>query len=196
MSLIPRRRPGSTRAAVACATAALALTAGLAVVPATATPAHADDQGTVCMFLAPREPIGAGHVGWAYKWANGQQWDYGATTGGSHGVSGKKSRWEENGDWARLVDAFKNRHRDALGYTQYRCRQTAGHNQAGAIAKVGVLAAQDYNIATNNCLTDTIQIFKTYDSSGGLNGLLAGRYTRPSEYFNDHLDGFNRAANL
>ncbi|MFF4739304.1 hypothetical protein ACFY2W_25975 [Streptomyces sp. NPDC001262] len=195
MSLIPRRRLGSARAAVARA-AALALTAGLAAVPATATPAHADDQGTVCMFLAPYEVFGAGHVGWAYKWANGQQWDYGATTGGAHGTFGKKSRWEEHGEWKDLVDAFKNRHQASGGYTQYRCRQTAGHNQAGAIAKVGVLAAQDYNLATNNCLTDTIQIFKTYDSSGGLNSLDAGRYTRPNEYFKKHLDGFNTAANL
>ncbi|WP_369386232.1 hypothetical protein AB5J72_00285 [Streptomyces sp. CG1] len=144
-------------AALAVAAASLLTSSG------TASASAADDSGMVCMFLAPDAtavPGGhASHVGWAYRWADGSQWDYGATV--------DNGNWRLHGPLDKMLRDFKNDTMDH--YTEYRCRLTRGHDQAAASQKADELYGQPYRFLWNNCLTRSIAIMKAYDTSGELN---------------------------
>ncbi|MEU8034821.1 hypothetical protein AB0C13_40975, partial [Streptomyces sp. NPDC049099] len=162
--------------------AAVALTAVSAAGTASAaTHRPASSVGRVCLFSAPGEPAPAGHVGWGYRWNDGSdKWDFGATLG-------QDSGWARNGSTRAMLDTFRTAS-DAGGYKFYRCVDTGGQNQDAAFRLMKSINGRHYNLAIDNCLTKSIRIFKAYDNSGRLNGLPAGKFTAPNDYFHETLD--------
>jgi hypothetical protein len=166
--------------------ATAAATIGMVAIPATA--AHAAS-GEVCMFISPDGAMGAGHVGWGYRWDTAALWDFGATVGSGD--------WRENGSFDDMLNAF----RAGTGgdhYTAYRCDETGSSDQADASHTADLAYGEVYHLFWNNCLTRSIRIFKSYDNSGGLNGMDDGSWTSPNTYFNDNLNqaGFSSATSL
>lgn len=173
------------RSTMKCAAVALAAASATALA-APAASAHPSKptsfpHGRVCLFDAPREPVDAGHIGWAYRWSTDHgQWDYGATLGRHNG-------WRKHGSFAQMVNDFRTSH-DAGGYSSYRCTDTLAADQRDANSVVNRINGKDYNLVADNCLTKSVQIIKAYDESGGLNGLPNGKWTIPNYYFTATLD--------
>lgn len=156
---------------------------------ATSIPYAADAPGRVCMFLAPEHVFGLGHVGWAYRETDGATWEFGAT-------SGADSSWHKSGPFTEVLTGFRNGGDSSGPYRTYRCKDTVGHDDVRAAAKVDQLEAEQYDIFTNNCLTRSLEVFQAYDDSGGLAALGAGRLTAPRWYFDNDLAGFETATEL
>lgn len=172
-------RIGLRRTAVAVATllAGIVTTTGTAVA-STATPSA----GRVCLFDAPNGAWGLGHVAWAYRWADGTDtWDYGATL--------QNRNWRRHGPEKQMLHDFAMLD-ESGGYRSYRCKDTAADDQSAADATAAAGFAREYDLATDNCLTRSIEVFKAYDGSGGLNGLAYGRFVFPNAYFNYELPGW------
>ncbi|MEY9927426.1 hypothetical protein ABH926_002051 [Catenulispora sp. GP43] len=184
-----RRRRTAT---VALATFAATVTAGVAVAPAAAATAAAADPhaatGRVCMFDAPKGALSLGHVAWAYRWSDGSDtWDYGATLADHN--------WEKHAPEQQMLQDFATLN-ESGGYKSYRCKDTAADDQSAAEAAVAAGFARPYNLAEDNCLTRSVQIFKAYDGSGGLNGMPDGKFVFPNAYFNYDLSGWEDAKSL
>jgi hypothetical protein len=139
------------------------------------------------MFLAPDHVFGLGHVGWAYRRGDGRNWDYGST-------KGTTSSWRKSGAFADVLTGFRDAKDSSGPYTSYRCRNTDGRDPDRASAKADQVAAEPYDILTNNCLTRSLEIFEAYDTGGDLNSLGEGKLTAPRWYFDNDLDGFEPAA--
>ncbi|NUR59267.1 MAG: hypothetical protein HOV87_11440 [Catenulispora sp.] len=165
---------------------AVAMAAG-AVVSASGTVAAAAPAGRVCMVDAPDGALGFGHVAWSYRDADGSGWDYGATL--------QSHNWRRHGSEQQMLHDFATMD-ESGGYRTYRCTDTAADDQRAADAKVVAGFARPYSLATDNCLTRAIEIFKAYDRSGGLNGLEPGRFTFPNAYFNYELTGWGPETKL
>ena len=178
-----RRVGAGVGVVVAAVTGVAAFGAGSAA--ASSSPATA---GRVCLFDAPHGALGLGHVAWAYRWSDGSDtWDYGATL--LHG------NWRKHGPQAQMLHDFATSD-DSGGYRGYRCKDTAADDQSEADATVTAGFAREYALATDNCLTRSIQIFKAYDGSGGLNDLDDGRFVFPNAYFNYALPGWDAETKL
>lgn len=137
--------------------------------------------GRVCLFDAPKEPMHAGHVGWAFRWStNLSQWDYGATLGPDKG-------WRKHGSFERMLHDFATSP-NAGGYRSYRCTVTLGSDQRAANAAVNRLNGRRYELLTDNCLTKSIEIVKAYDDSRGLDGMPGGGWSVPNAYYTFALD--------
>jgi hypothetical protein len=179
-------------AAVAVALAALASTVTTGV--AFASSATADSvstraaTGRVCMFDAPKGALDLGHVAWAFRWSDGSDtWDYGATL--------QDHDWEKRGSEQQMLHDFATA-TDSGGYRSYRCKDTAAGDQRAAEAAAAAGFARPYNLIDDNCLTRSVQVFKAYDGSGGLNGLPDGKLVFPNAYFNYSLAGWDDAKSL
>lgn len=179
------RGAASVVAAVVMTAGAVASASGTAAAATTATVATA--AGRVCMFDAPDGALGLGHVAWAYRDADGSGWDYGATL--------QSHNWRRHGSEQQMLHDFATMN-ESGGYRSYRCADTAADDQTAADAKVVAGFARPYSVATDNCLTRSIEIFKAYDASGGLNGLEPGRFTFPNAYFNYELTGWEPETKL
>ncbi len=173
---------------VTLAALASAVTTGVAFAPAaTADAGNAGaPAGRVCMFDAPKGALTAGHVGWAFRWSDGS-WDYGATM--------EDHNWQKRGPEQQMLHDFATS-TDSGGYLSYRCTNTAADDQDAAESAVTAGFARTYNLFEDNCLTRSIQIFKAYDGSGGLNGLSDGKLLFPNAYFNYDLTGWDNAVPL
>ena len=156
---------------------------------AVSIPDAAGPPGRVCMFLAPDHVFGLGHVGWAYRETDAATWEFGAT-------SGADASWHKSGSFTDVLTGFRNGGDSSGPYRSYRCKDTVGHDDVHAAAKVEQLEAEQYDIFTNNCLTRSLEIFEVYDDSGGLANLGAGRLTAPRWYFDNDLVGFEAATAL
>jgi hypothetical protein len=144
--------------------------------------------GRVCMFDAPKGALYLGHVAWAFRWSDGSDsWDYGATLP-SH-------NWQKQGSEQQMLHDFATMD-ESGGYQRYRCKDTAADNQSAAEAVVTAGFARPYNLADDNCLTRSVEIFKAYDGSGGLNGLADGKFIFPNAYFTYDLPGWDAAKSL
>jgi len=159
-----------------------------------ASPATADSvrtgamSGRVCMFDAPKGALDLGHVAWAFRGSDGSgTWDYGATL--------QDHNWEKHGSEQQMLQDFATTD-DSGGYQSYRCKDTAADDQGAAEAAVTAGFARPYNVIEDNCLTRSVQIFKAYDGSGGLNGLPDGKLVFPNAYFNYNLSGWDDAKAL
>jgi len=170
---------------------ALLLAAALLVAPVSTAPAHASETsagGEICMFQAPTgaERLGHhwGHVGWAYRWANGNKWDFGATERAG-------DVWNANGTFSQMLDRFRIP-RSATGhqyYRYYKCGYTTLALQSAAFRMRAQLDTEDYHVRYNNCLTRSLMIFKAYDDNGELDDLGDGSDTSPNWFF-DTMQGF------
>jgi hypothetical protein len=171
---------------VALATLTVTLSAGVAFAPSAT--AAAETTGRVCMFDAPEGALHLGHVGWAFRWSDGSDtWDYGATL--------DSGNWEKHGSEQQMLHDFAASD-DSGGYQSYRCKDTAADDQGAAEAAAAAGFARPYNLVDDNCLTRSIQIFKAYDGSGGLNSLPDGKLVFPNAYFNYDLTGWDAAKSL
>jgi hypothetical protein len=138
--------------------------------------------GRVCMFDAPRGALSLGHVAWAFRWADGSDtWDYGATL--------ESHNWEKHGSEQQMLHDFATMN-ESGGYTSYRCKDTAADDQSVAESVATTGFGRPYNLAEDNCLTRSIEIFKAYDDSGGLKGLASGKFTFPNAYFHYAMPGW------
>ncbi|GAA2018631.1 hypothetical protein GCM10009839_13530 [Catenulispora yoronensis] len=179
---------GMRRSRAAAVVAAGVMAAGVVAAGAGTASAAAGPTGRVCIFDAPDGAYGLGHVAWAYRWSDGSgSWDYGATES-SH-------NWRKSGTEKQMLHDFATLD-ESGGYRSYRCKDTAADDQAAATATATAGFARSYDLATDNCLTRSIEIFKAYDGSGGLNGLDDGRYTFPNAYFNYALPGWGPETKL
>jgi hypothetical protein len=171
---------------VAFATLAASVTTGVSAgVAAAAPPAVA---GRVCMFDAPQGALSLGHVAWAFRWSDGSDtWDYGATL--------SDHNWEKHGSEQQMLQDFTTLN-ESGGYKSYRCLDTAADDQSAAEAAVAAGFARPYNLGEDNCLTRSVQIFKAYDGSGGLNGMPDGKFVFPNAYYNYDLSGWEDAKSL
>jgi len=144
--------------------------------------------GRVCLFDAPNGAWGLGHVAWAYRWADGTDtWDYGATL--------QSHNWRRHGSEKQMLHDFATVD-EAGRYRSYRCKDTAADDQSAADKTVTAGFAREYYLATDNCLTRSIEVFKAYDGSGGLNRLAGGRFVFPNAYYNYELSGWEAAKAL
>jgi hypothetical protein len=150
---------------------------------ADATPAHADSGGRVCLFLAPENVHGFGHVGWGYRHADGGLWEFGATVDAT-------SAWHGGGTFDHMTADFGDPQVSGGVYRSYRCRATVGGDDAAAKAAAITADAEVYDLFTSNCLTRSLEVFHAYDGSGDLASLGDGRFTAPRWYFDNDLDGF------
>ncbi|MEZ0106030.1 hypothetical protein ABH920_000011 [Catenulispora sp. EB89] len=182
------RYRGTATVALAALTATVAT--GVAFAPsatADARSTHATT-GRVCMFDAPKGALSLGHVGWAFRWSDGSDtWDYGATLANSN--------WEKHGTEQQMLHDFATAN-DSGGYQSYRCKDTATDDQSIAESTVTAGFARSYNLINDNCLTRSIEIFKAYDGSGGLNSLPDGKFVFPNAYFNYDLSGWDASKSL
>lgn len=141
------------------------------------------------MFLAPENVLGLGHVGWAYRHADGILWDYGAT-------SFQDQPWRATGSLDRMLADFRSREQPPGSYVFFRCRGTAADDEAAAKAAADASDAQPYNLFTSNCLTRSLKVFHAYDGTPDLASLGSGLFTAPRWYFDNDLDGFEPQARL
>lgn len=170
------------------------LAATVAAAVALAPPATADTRSTgtttgrVCMFDAPKGALSLGHVAWAFRWSDGSDtWDYGATLADGN--------WEKHGSEQQILHDFATS-TDSGGYQSYRCRDTAADDQNTAETTVTTGFARSYNLIDDNCLTRSLEIFKAYDGSGGLNSLPSGKFVFPNAYYNYDLSGWDASKPL
>ena len=159
------------------------LVGGIAVV--TAAPALALGPGQVCMV---NEPTGApssggtlGHVGWMFMIGGTSQWVAGSTDGAVSASNPKKVVWTRTGTKSALLNFFYS-----WGYTRFRCHSTNTSSVGAAQNMVAARDAQNFDTLWDNCLDDTVAIFRAYDSS-----IVMGDPTlvEPNGYF-VHLDSF------
>ncbi|MFD4949666.1 Tat pathway signal protein [Streptomyces sp. NPDC058239] len=135
------------------------------IVPGTAEAAAVG--GRVCLVLAPnsvdldgRGPAApVGHIGWAFRNGTGSTWTYGATEGDT---GRPKSTFITTGSWSRMLHNFKTRHTGKQRYVKYRCLNTPSANVAKAQRAARTSASNGYNLARNNCLTKSVDIFHAY----------------------------------
>ncbi|MFE5089896.1 Tat pathway signal protein [Streptomyces sp. NPDC056638] len=145
--------------------AALSATAVPMVAPVAAEAAAAG--GRVCLVLAPnsvdldgRGPAApVGHIGWAFRNGTGSTWTYGATEGDT---GRPKSTFITTGSWSRMLHNFKTRHTGKQRYVKYRCLNTPSADVAKAQRAARTSARNGYNLARNNCLTKSVDIFHAY----------------------------------
>jgi hypothetical protein len=184
----PRLRSGRRSVARISALTAAVLAPVLAPVLA-AGPGRAEQPGRVCMFLAPDNVHGLGHVGWGYRRADGVRWDYGSTAFGD-------PPWRASGPLPQMLADFRDRETPPDSYLYMRCRSTDRADDAAAGLAADSADAEPYNLFTSNCLTRTLVVFHAYDASADLASLGDGLFTPPRWYFDHDLDGFEPRTRL
>ncbi|SCF68826.1 hypothetical protein [Streptomyces sp. Ncost-T10-10d] len=186
--------------------AVLSATAVPMVAPVAAEAAAAG--GRVCLVLAPnsvdldgRGPAApVGHIGWAFRNGTGSTWTYGATEGDT---GRPKSTFITTGSWSRMLHNFRTRHTGKQRYVKYRCLNTPAADVAKAQRSARTSASNGYNLARNNCLTKSVDIFHAY--SPWLNNTRHlpdpkpyGISLTPNHYYNNALPkaGWSGTVNL
>lgn len=158
--------------------------------------AQAATAGRVCMFNAPSGVFSLGgvdligHVGWAFRNGTGDNWTFGATEGtpgGRHADPGQDNQsWQDTGPWTKALYAFgSGQHYDKGGnyYTTYRCADVSNSQHMLAYNQALTGAASGYDLLTNNCLTQAVDIFRAY----GVTGLPPAAKKMPNTYYNSSL---------
>ncbi|WP_052411371.1 hypothetical protein [Streptomyces sp. NRRL S-118] len=150
----------------ALATTAAAAVLATGTLTTLSTPAEAAAGGRVCLVLAPNSvdvdgggklrPLG--HIGWAFR-NSSKTWTYGATEGDT---GERKNTFIATGSWNRMLQNFKARHTGKKRYVKYRCLGTPSANAAKAQRAARTSATNGYNLARNNCLTKSVDIFHAY----------------------------------
>lgn len=175
MSRISRSR----RAAVA-ATLGAALAGGLVQAPA----AEAAPTGYVCMFKYPyRVDAAAGHVAWAFQTAP-DRWTFGSYST----KPWSKSSWTGRD----MVNNFKRQ-----GYDGYRCKKTHQRLSGNATATWKKLRGTEYRLWTNNCLTVSLAVFRSYSRElRSLPTPTSGNNKLPRTYYDKTLPKYGFGANV
>lgn len=183
--------------------------------------ASATGSGRVCIFFAPSgAPISGGssggyfgHVGWAFR--NGQQddWIYGATNGtGAVSIppGGYNGAWIAESNWNTMIKLWAGNPSDPNSayvpsgyYTQYRCLNTHASNVVWAQSEAyDVEYNFGYNIPIYDCLGDALQVLNAYDSSMGFlsdnSSIIPEDRVIPTDWFSNTLtsEGWEDILNL
>ncbi|WP_327281360.1 MULTISPECIES: Tat pathway signal protein [unclassified Streptomyces] len=153
-----------------------------------ATQAEAAPPGRVCLFQDREGAGGAGHVAWAIRDPKDSgHWIWGATEGPANGTyvpaGSSNGSWIKGGTWKQLRASIS-----LARYDNYRCTNTAGGNLKAAQQTYGRMKANGYAVLTNNCLTKSLEIFRSFAPALTGSSLPEGR-TTPNDYFENSLDG-------
>ncbi|MDN0199906.1 Tat pathway signal protein [Streptomyces sp. S.PNR 29] len=181
------------RAALTALAAALIGSATPALSP---TPANAAPLGRVCLFQDKEGARGAGHVAWAIRDPkNSSHWIWGATEnaeGDSYTAPGKNNgSWIKGGSWTQLRGSI-----NLARYDYYRCINTASGKLTSAQQTYRQMKANGYAVLTNNCLTKSLAIFRSYSPALTSAYLPDGKFKAPNYYFTTSLNnsrGWERA---
>lgn len=143
-------------------------------------PAYALGPGRVCIFLAPSGAIGFGHIGWAFRVDQQDDWIYGATenpSGQQQVLPGAyNGAWIRESSWNTMVVTFASDlpnignaqypyYHKAHYYTEFRCKDTSTSAVGSAYQTAQNIQNQGYTLDTNDCLTDAINVLTAYDGS-------------------------------
>ncbi|MEU2060987.1 Tat pathway signal protein [Streptomyces sp. NPDC013455] len=173
------------RAALTVLAAALIGSATPALLP---TPANAAPLGRVCLFQDKEGARGAGHVAWAIRDPkNSSHWIWGATEnaeGDSYTAPGKNNgSWIKGGSWTQLRGSVS-----LTRYDYYRCINTANGDLTTAQQTYRQMKANGYAVLTNNCLTKSLAIFRSYSPALTSAYLPDGKSKAPNYYFTTSLN--------
>jgi hypothetical protein len=133
--------------------------------------------GRVCMFHAAVSVIGQeiGHVGWAFRTAPGDRWEFGGTEFLDF------NNWIHTGNWQNVLAAFRSPPTPIHAqYGDYRCLDvpTAFMHPTAANITAHLGQLRRYDLLLDNCLTRSVEVFNAY----GLD-LPPGDLEAPSTYF-------------
>ncbi|MCX5318032.1 hypothetical protein [Streptomyces sp. NBC_00154] len=177
-----RRGPAyGRRTAVGLALGAV-LAGGLASAPA----AEAAPTGSVCMFKFPYsidDKALAGHVAWAFQTAP-DRWIFGSYST----KPWSKSSWTGRD----MVNNFKKQ-----GYDGYRCKKTHQRLSSTATTTWKKLRGTEYRLWTNNCLTVSLAVFRSYSRElRSLPTPTAGTNKLPRTYYDKTLPKYGFGVNV
>jgi hypothetical protein len=118
--------------------------------------------GEFCFFFAPHSLAGLGHIGWGFKIPGTTElYQYGATEDSQYGDT-----WTAQGTKAQMLQAFPGWAYPKWGnkYLVYKCMNTTSSDVASAekVVQYQQTKANAYNLITNNCLTQSLDISKKY----------------------------------
>jgi hypothetical protein len=146
--------------------------------------------GVACLINAPSGALTVGHVGWAFKSANSDQWTFGATEGNGQLYQAPGSdthSWSNVGTQWGMFNQFESglvkngaTYFSRGYYTQFRCRNVTNANETLAKSVAASTATSGYYIANNNCLTKAVAILNAYGAN--MPGWVNARF--PNDYFN------------
>ncbi|MFH8701997.1 Tat pathway signal protein [Streptomyces chartreusis] len=153
-----------------------------------AAQADAAPLGRVCLFQDRQGAKGAGHVAWAIRDPkNSSHWIWGATEnaeGDSYTAPGKNNgSWIKGGTWTQLRGSIS-----LTTYDYYRCINTASGNLRAAQQMYGRMKSNGYAVLSNNCLTKSLAIFRSYSPALTSAYLPDGKYKSPNYYFTTSLN--------
>ncbi|MER5348164.1 hypothetical protein ABT030_49610 [Streptomyces mirabilis] len=139
--------------------------------------------GRVCIFSAPGEASGAGHVAWAFQTAP-DRWTWGSYTDETASAL-SKSNWAWGGPkgvlhYFQVHDTYK----------AYRCKNTHQRLAVAATNQWKHLRRSEYDVLDNNCLTTTLKIFRAYSRELKRLPEPSGMYKLPRVYFDRMLPHF------
>ncbi|GAA2607344.1 Tat pathway signal protein [Streptomyces lienomycini] len=150
--------------------------------------ADAATLGRVCLFQDKERAGGAGHVAWAIRDPKkASHWIWGSTEGPSNGTyvpaGSSNGSWIKGGTWTQLRGSISTGH-----YDNYRCINTAGGNLKAAQQMYGRMKTNGYAVLTNNCLTKSLAIFRSYSPALTSAYLPDGKSKAPNYYFTTSLN--------
>ena len=177
---------------------------------ATASPSSsatgADLFGRACMVFAP---LGAdfgllgtyGHVGWAFLTdRDSGTWIFGANEGGSqlNGAGGPSKTWIDKGNWSKLVNDFSSAvdYHSAAYYLFPRCSSFAGNNSLQGYNEALSLWHKTYSFPNNDCLTNAVDILKTYGATLNASDSWPSGHWAPKDYYYNELTGWEPSGYL
>lgn len=119
-------------------------------------------KGEFCFFLAPKELGGLGHIAWGFQIpGNGDLYQYGGTEDVNFG-----DVWTAQGTKQQMLAAFPGwvHQKWGNGYQVYKCisTDTSAVGAAEKVVQYQQTKANVYNVATNNCLTQALDIAQRY----------------------------------
>ena len=137
-------------------------------------------RGQVCMFTYPysRDAL-AGHVAWAFQ-TGPNRWTFGSYS--------KRPMWKSGWTTSAMISKFRR-----MGYDGYRCKWTHQRRASAATATWQRLRRTPYRLWTNNCLTVSVAVFRSY--SRELRSLPSASGTLPRRYYDRTLPRYGFGKN-
>jgi len=171
---------------MATGTGIVALVAITSVLVATPDLAYAKGPGRACVFIAPSEANGLGHVGWGYQVGGTDTYVYGATEGPTSWWPGAPNgAWKATGPWPQVLADFAGANPNVTNhYTQYRCKTVRDSAVGAANDQVNHVLQSGYFVFWWNCLDDMIRVLNAY----GADLPPAADYPIPNRYFHQALE--------
>ncbi|NDZ73731.1 Tat pathway signal protein [Streptomyces sp. SID10362] len=167
---------------------AAAMLGGATPVVLPAAEAEAAPLGRVCLFQDKERVRGAGHVAWSIRDPkNSSHWIWGSTEGRGNDTyipaGSANGSWIKGGTWTQLRSSIST-----ASYDYYRCINPASGNLKAAQQTYGRMKTNGYALLTNNCLTKSLAIFRSYSPALTNAYLPDGKSKAPNYYFTTSLN--------